>query len=184
VAAGKSTLLRVLVGLEDPDAGTAELAGRLLAGLDRTARAALRRSVAAVTGQDARAAETLDAVDNLELARAVRGLAPDPEGDRAHLAALGLTALARREVRMLSGGERQRVAVARALACRPRLLVLDEPSSRLDEGRAEQLAAALVAAARGGAAVVAASHDPTLVACADDVLDLGPPAASPVRLTT
>ena len=172
---GKSTLLRLLVGLDRPDTGCVTLAGTDLAELDRAGLAALRRAVAAVVGQDARPAETLSAIENLELARAVRGLPPDPDGDRRHLADLGLTPLADRQVRLLSGGERQRVAVARALATRARLLVLDEPTSQLDEARAEQLAAALVAAARAGAAVVATSHDPTLVAAADDLLDLAAP---------
>ncbi|HEY6796642.1 MAG TPA: ATP-binding cassette domain-containing protein [Kineosporiaceae bacterium] len=170
--AGKSTLLRLLVGLDRPDAGTVTIAGQCLADLDRTGLAALRREVTAVVGQEAQPAQTLDALANLELARAVRGLPPDPDGDRRRLADLDLLPLAHRQVRLLSGGERQRVAVARALATGARLLVLDEPSSQLDEARAEQLAAVLRRAARDGAAVVTSSHDPTLVAAADDVLDL------------
>lgn len=173
---GKSTLLRLLTGLDRPDAGTVELAGTDLAGLDRAGLAALRRRALAVVGQDVRLAETVDVAGNLELARAVRGLPPDPEGDRLRLAGLGLAMLADRQVRMLSGGERQRVAVARALVTGVRVLVLDEPSSQLDEARAEQLAGVLRDAAAEGRAVVVTSHDPTLVAAADDVLDLEPAA--------
>jgi ABC-type lipoprotein export system ATPase subunit len=164
--AGKSTLLRLLVGLERPDSGTVRLAGRDLADLDRAGLAALRRDLAAVVGQDVQLADTVDPAGNLDLARAVRGLPAD------RLAELGLTPLAGRQVRMLSGGERARVAVARALAVRPALLVLDEPSAQLDEASAEEVAGVLQRAARGGVAVVVASHDPVLVAVADEVLDV------------
>ncbi len=170
--AGKSTLLRVLVGLERPDAGVVELAGLDLAGLDRSGLARARREHAAVVGQAVHLAETSDAVTNLEVARAVRGLPPDPDGDLAWLDALGLLPLRHRPVRMLSGGERQRVAVARALGVGARLVVLDEPSSQLDEASTEQLAAVLAAAAGAGAGLLVASHDPALVDAADHVVDL------------
>jgi ABC-type lipoprotein export system ATPase subunit len=173
--AGKSTLLRVLVGLELPDAGRAELAGIDLTGLDRDGLARLRREHAAVVGQDVHLAETSDAMTNLEVARAVRGLAADTDGDLRGLEALDLTALRHRAVRLLSGGERQRVAVARALGVGARLVLLDEPSSQLDEASVERLAAVLGAAARAGTAVVVASHDPVLVDAADTVVDLERP---------
>ena len=169
---GKSTLLRVLVGLELPDSGRVELAGVDLTGLDRAGLARLRREHAAVVGQAVHLAETSDAVTNLELARAVRGLPPDPEASLRLLEALDLLALRHRAVRLLSGGERQRVAVARALGVEARLVVVDEPSSQLDEASAERLAAVLAAAARGGTGLVVASHDPVLVDAADHVVDL------------
>jgi ABC-type lipoprotein export system ATPase subunit len=173
--AGKSTLLRVLVGLERPDTGRVELAGTDLAGLDRAGLARVRREHAAVVGQSVHLAETSDAATNLEVARAVRGLPPDPDGDLARLDALDLLPLRHRPVRVLSGGERQRVAVARALGVGARLVVLDEPSSQLDEASTERLAGVLVAAARAGTGVLVASHDPVLVAAADTVVDLEAP---------
>jgi energy-coupling factor transport system ATP-binding protein len=173
--AGKSTLLRILVGLELPDAGRVELAGLDLAGLDRAALARLRRDHAAVVGQSVHLAETSDALTNLDIARAVRGLPADPQGDLRWLEALDLAALRHRAVRLLSGGERQRVAVARALAVGARLILLDEPSSQLDEASVERLAVVLVAAARAGTGVVVASHDPVLVDAADVVVDLEHP---------
>ena len=172
--AGKSTLLRVLVGLERADAGRVELGGVDLTGLDRTGLARVRRENAAVVGQSVHLAETSDAVTNLEIARAVRGLPPDPDGDLGRLEALDLHALRYRLVRMLSGGERQRVAVARALGVGARLVVLDEPSSQLDESSAERLVRVLLAAAREGTGLLVASHDPVLVDAADQVVDLEP----------
>jgi energy-coupling factor transport system ATP-binding protein len=173
---GKSTLLRLLTGLDRPDAGTITVDGVDLAGLDRSGLAALRRRICAVVGQDVHLAETDTTLANLELARALRGLPPDAPLAQAvthrWLDALGLAGLAHREVRLLSGGERQRVAVARALVAQVRLVVLDEPTSQLDEASAERLAGVLVEAAVDGAAVVVASHDPVLVAAADTVVDL------------
>jgi len=176
--AGKSTLLRLLTGLDRPDAGTVTVGGVDLAGLDRAGLAALRRRTCAVVGQDVHLAETATVRANLELARAVRGLAGDPAVLGRWSEALGLTGLGHREVRLLSGGERQRVAVARALVAGPRLAVLDEPTSQLDEAFAERLAGVLVEAAVDGAAVVVASHDPVLVSAADLVVDLEPGSRS------
>ncbi len=169
---GKSTLLRVLVGLERPDTGTVCVAGADLATLDRAGLARLRRECAAVVLQQVHLAETVDAVANLELARAVRGQPSQREADVVGLHAIGVASVAHRNVATLSGGERQRVAVARALAVGARLVVLDEPSAQLDEAGAEQLAGVLATAAAKGTTLVVASHDPVLVAVADRVLDL------------
>jgi len=170
---GKTTLLRVLTGLERPDAGGVRLLDTDLSTLDRDGLAALRRRGVSVAAQRAALVETLDVADNLDLVRRARGLPPDPAAVDGWLDALGLAALRHRPVRVLSGGERQRVAVARVLAVSPAVAVLDEPTSQQDEANAERLVAALVAAARAGAAVVAASHDPVLVSAADAVLTLG-----------
>jgi ABC-type lipoprotein export system ATPase subunit len=165
---GKTTLLRVLAGLERPDAGTVHVAGTDLAGLDRAGLAALRRAHLSVAGQGGALVETLDVAGNVALACEVRGRPHPPHV----LGPLGLAALAHRPVRLLSGGERQRVAVARVLAVEPAVAVFDEPTSNQDEAHAELLVAALVAAARRGLAVVAATHDPVLVAAADTVVTL------------
>lgn len=170
---GKSTLLRVLLGLEPVDEGRIRLDGVELADLDRTGAAALRRRLASYCGQDVQLADTSDAVTNLDLARSVRGLPADDAVITSCLERLALTPLAARLAGELSGGERQRLAVARALAVSARLLICDEPTSQLDEASAQSMATVLVDEAARGAAVVVATHDPVLIDAADVVLDLG-----------
>ncbi len=169
---GKSTLLRALTGLAPIDSGDVELLGRRLAGLDRDGRAAVRRAGIAVAAQGGSLVETLLVRDNLTLARSARGLDVDTVLVDELCDQLGLTPLSRRPVSSLSGGERQRVAVARSLVVEPLLAVLDEPTNQLDESNAETVARVLQEAARRGCAVVVASHDPVLLAVADDVVDL------------
>jgi ABC-type lipoprotein export system ATPase subunit len=168
---GKTTLLRVLTGLERPDAGMVRLLGTDLGGLDRSALAGLRRRYVSLAGQGNALVETLDVIGNLELVRQARGLDPGDALD-GWLTEVGLEPLRHRQVRVLSGGERQRVSVARALAVEPAVAVLDEPTSQQDEANAERIVAVLVAAARRGTAVVAATHDPVLVRAADEVVSL------------
>ncbi|GMG83946.1 ATP-binding cassette domain-containing protein [Paralimibaculum aggregatum] len=150
--AGKSLLLRLLHGLIRPSAGTVLWQGRPL---DRAARRAqamvfqrpvmLRRSVRA----------------NLRFALAVRGLSgPErAERERAALASARLEELARRPARVLSGGEQQRLAVARALACEPELLLLDEPTASLDPASTMAIEEQLAEAHARGVTLVLVTHD-------------------------
>jgi ABC-type lipoprotein export system ATPase subunit len=172
---GKSSLLRVLLGLTDPQAGQANLGGQDLSRLDRVGRAELRRKLVAVATQGGSLAEPLDVVENLTLARTLRGL---PAGGTGHaevervVSALGLHPVRARAVRLLSGGERQRVAVARCLAASRPLIVLDEPTSQQDEAHAELIASVLADTAGVGSTILAATHDPVLVDAADVVVNL------------
>ena len=169
---GKSTILRVLLGLSDPDGGQVLLGGVDLAGLDRTARADLRREIVAVSGQGAALAEPLDVEENLALARTARGLPEDSDAVASTIDALGLHPVRGRAVRLLSGGERQRVAVARSLVVGRPLVVLDEPTSQQDEAHAELVANVLAASAAAGTALLCATHDPVLSAAAGEVITL------------
>jgi ABC-type lipoprotein export system ATPase subunit len=171
---GKSTLLRLVAGLDQPDAGELTIDGRRLAELDREQLAGLRRDRIGYMPQEPAAVGLLSAVENIVLALQIRGVGVDDAGRRATglLAALGISQRARQYVSRLSAGETQRVALARALAGSGGLLVLDEPTSRLDEANARLVAAVLARARQEGQTIICASHDSLLISEADEVLAL------------
>jgi ABC-type lipoprotein export system ATPase subunit len=170
---GKTTLLHLLAGLELPDAGTVTVDGTDLTALDRTARAALRRAKIAYVGQQAGLVPHLSALENVELALALRGIEETRPAALQALEAVGLGERATQRVARLSQGERARVAIARAVAARPKLLLADEPTSRLDGANAIAVAVLLARLARDtGAAVLCSTHDPLVIEQADTALSL------------
>ena len=170
---GKTTLLHLLAGLDLPDAGTVMIDGVDLSELDRTGRAALRREQIAYVGQQTGLVPHLSALENVELALALRGVNDGRPAALAALEAVGLSERATQRVARLSQGERARVAIARAAASRPALLLADEPTSRLDGANAIAVAVLLGRLARDtGAAVVCATHDPLVIEQADSRISL------------
>ncbi|HWE32906.1 MAG TPA: ATP-binding cassette domain-containing protein [Solirubrobacteraceae bacterium] len=162
---GKTTLLRLLAGLDLPEAGEVSIDGIRLG--DPEQRAELRRTRIGYLPQEPAPVGFLTARENVALALALRGL---PADDRA-LERVGLGDRAGQRVARLSAGEAQRVALARALACARGLLILDEPTSRLDEAAAAAVGRLLRVAA-GAHTVVCATHDPELLGCADEIVHL------------
>lgn len=153
--AGKSTLFRLLLLLERPDAGTIRYRGRPVTRADRPA------GMAGVFQHPHLFAGTVRA--NVSLAARFTGAGAADRTERVDgaLALLGLTMLAGRDVRTLSGGEARRVAVARAFATLPAVLLLDEPTANLDVNVKRAFRADLERATRGrGCAVVVVTHDP------------------------
>ena len=148
--------------------------GRPLAQLDCEQLAALRRDRIGYMPQEPVAVALLSALENIVLSLQIRGVGVHEAAGRASglLAALALSQRARQFVSRLSAGETQRVALARALAGGGALLVLDEPTSRLDEANARLVAAVLARSRQEGQTIICATHDPLLVSQADDVLAL------------
>jgi ABC-type lipoprotein export system ATPase subunit len=183
---GKTTLLHLLAGTDLPTTGEVTVLGEGVSRLDRDARARLRARHVALVSQEAGLVPFLTAAENVQLGVSLRGLDREESDARAaeSLAAVGLAGTAGRKVADLSAGQRERVAVARALAARPQLLLADEPTARLDQANALGIARLLLELAREtGAAVVCATHDPLLIEHADDRLDLerrGPQPRAPV----
>ena len=150
--AGKSLLLRLLHGLIEPGAGEIRWRGRPLDRASRRAQAMvfqrpvmLRRSVRA----------------NLRFALAARGVRGAERAARQAEAVerARLAGLAHRPARVLSAGEQQRLAVARALACAPDLLFLDEPTASLDPASTQAVEELIRAAQEDGVAIAMVTHD-------------------------
>jgi ABC-type lipoprotein export system ATPase subunit len=172
---GKTTLLRLIAGLDRPDRGEITINGWPLRGRGGDALAELRRGRIGVLAQDPVPVGFLSAHENIMLGLRLRGWDPHAAARRAAsvLAAVGLSERASQRATRLSAGELQRLALARALAGARGLLLVDEPTSRLDAANAEMVAALLFAAAAiEGQTVICASHDPAVVNRGDEVLAL------------
>jgi ABC-type lipoprotein export system ATPase subunit len=172
---GKTTLLQLVAGLDRPDSGAILLDAHDLTTDDAEALAALRRRRIGYLAQEPTPVGFLSAEENIVLALRARGW-DEPEA-RAQatdaLARVGLGERARQRASRLSAGEAQRLALARAIASARGLLIVDEPTSRLDEANASMTAELLSAAAReAGQTVLCATHDERLLALADNVVDL------------
>ncbi len=166
---GKTTLLSVLGGLLRPDHGDASYDGQPVG-----TRSGEPRSGTAFVLQTYGLVPSLTAEENVAVALRARKVGPVEAGARA-LAALervGVGDLAERLITELSGGQLQRVAVARALAVEPDVLLADEPTSELDEHNRDLVVAEIRAEADRGAVVVLATHDPEVADLCDDELHL------------
>ena len=166
--AGKSTLLRLLLGLERADAGELRLDGRPV----RYADAELRRRSAATLQRPALFAGSV--LSNAAYGLRARGVAGDDARERGRraLESMGVAHLAEADARRLSGGETQRVAVARALAVRPDILGLDEPTAGLDVNAQREFRERLEGTMREMAgATLLVTHDPAdAFALADSIV--------------
>ncbi len=167
---GKSTLLHVLAGVLVPAAGSVHFDGRDLTQLDEATRSTLRLHDFGFVFQFGQLLADLSAVDNVTIPLLMSGTSRRQALVRARevLDGLGLGDHIDKLPGQMSGGQAQRVAVARALACSPRILFADEPTGSLDSLAAEQTMEALTTAARtAGAAVVIITHEPRTAAYAD-----------------
>ncbi|MEO0623902.1 MAG: ABC transporter ATP-binding protein [Pseudomonadota bacterium] len=173
--AGKSTLLQIAGLLDTPSAGTVAIGERVLTGLDDAARTAARRDLIGFVYQFHHLLPEFTAEENIALPQMAAGTAKAAALARARelLAQVGLSERTRHRPAELSGGEQQRVAVCRALANRPRLLLADEPTGNLDPETSERVFAAALDVVRGtGLAALIATHNHALAARMDRIVRL------------
>ncbi|HEX5633443.1 MAG TPA: ABC transporter ATP-binding protein [Gemmatimonadales bacterium] len=172
---GKSTLLHLLGALDRPNAGTVALGGLTYDRLDGEQLASLRNRQIGFVFQFHHLLREFTALENVMLPQLIAGVDEAAARRRAEelLGAVGLAGRLTHPPTRLSGGEQQRVAVARALANAPALLLADEPSGNLDAANAEHLHGLFADLARRfEAAVVVVTHNRHLADRADRVLGL------------
>jgi putative ABC transport system ATP-binding protein len=170
---GKSTLLSIMGGLLTPDGGEVTVAGEPLGPLPPEARARLRRRAIGFVFQKFNLLRALSALENVALGLHLAGVTGAAGRERAAraLANVGLAARAHALPRDLSGGEQQRVAVARALAPEPVLILADEPTGSLDSANGRLVVDLLRAHVHAhDAAAVVVTHDHRLRSAVDRVL--------------
>ncbi|SMF60669.1 ABC transporter ATP-binding protein [Allosphingosinicella indica] len=172
---GKSTLLQAVGLLEGGFEGSIRIGGEEAARLDNDGRTRLRRDALGFVYQFHHLLPDFNAVENVVLPQLIHGADMPASRARADglLDALGLGHRLSHPPSKLSGGEQQRVAVARALANRPALVLADEPTGNLDEATADIVFAEFLKLVRGeGSAALVATHNERIAAKMDRVLRL------------
>lgn len=172
---GKSTLLNLVSGIDRADSGEVQIAGRCVTAMGEPERTLFRRAHLGFVYQFFNLIPTLGVEENVRLTLELNGIrgAAARRRSAAILAEVGLGDRLDSAVDRLSGGEQQRVAVARALAHEPPVVLADEPTGNLDEETASQVLRVLLSVTRlRGTTLVVATHDPSLARSADRVLEL------------
>ena len=170
---GKTTFLNLIAGILAPDSGSIRLNGLELAGLRESARDRVRATTIGYIFQTFNLLQGYTALENVLLGMSF-GPGADREFAKALLKRVGLDAKLNHLPRQLSTGQQQRVAVARALANRPKLVHADEPTGHLDHTNAREAMALIREACReNGAALLLVSHDREVLGQFEAVQELG-----------
>ena len=172
---GKTTLLNMIGGLDRPSSGRVTVDGQEVSSLPEQALVEYRRETIGFVFQSFGLIPILTAAENVEVPLRLRRVDPAERTQRVRelLHGVDLSDRADHRPQELSGGEQQRVAVARALANEPRLLIADEPTAQLDSHRAQAVMGALRKLVdERGVSVIVATHDPLLIGVADPLVEL------------
>jgi putative ABC transport system ATP-binding protein len=170
---GKSSMMMIVGGLERPTGGSVRVAGRDLAGLGEDELALFRRDAVGIVFQSFHLVPTMSALENVTVPLEFAGRRDAFARARAGLEAVGLGHRLDHFPSQLSGGEQQRVAVARAFATEPDLLLADEPTGNLDGETGAQVMDVLFGLAeRHGTTLMLITHDDRLAQRCDRIVRL------------
>ena len=171
---GKSTLLNLVAGLDAPSDGQIELAGIPLVGKDESELARIRRAHIGFVFQFFNLLEEMTALENVTLPAAIAGSSRKQAESRARdlIDLLGLADKANELPGVLSGGQRQRLAIARALANRPTLLLADEPTGALDSEGGQEVLELFRRLHADGQTILLVTHDQAVAAAAERIVHM------------
>jgi putative ABC transport system ATP-binding protein len=169
---GKSTLLNLSAGLDSPSEGEIMVAGESLVGKDENQLARMRRAHIGIVFQFFNLLEGMSVLENVALPAIIAGSSRKQAETRARdlLDLLGLADKARNAPGVLSGGQRQRLAIARALANKPTLLLADEPTGALDTAGGAEVLELFRRLHADGQAILMVTHDREVAAAADRII--------------
>ena len=178
---GKTTLLNIIAGLDKPTHGTVSIDGADITRYGDAEMTELRRHKIGFVFQSFGLLPLLSAAENIELALRIAGAGLRERNRRTNelLDLVGLGPRSDHRPYELSGGEQQRVAVARALANEPPLLIADEPTGELDSTTGAQIFQLLRDVAASGVTVITATHDPFVIEHVDRVVEMSDGALIP-----
>jgi len=171
---GKSTLLAIMGLLDSPTSGIYAFDGKPVQGLNLSDRARIRNQEIGFVFQSFNLIGDLTIFENIEQPLTYLKIKGGERKERVNevLKKVGITDQARRRPSQLSGGEQQRVAVARALVCRPRILLADEPTGNLDSANGEAIMNILRDLHRSGTTICMVTHDPRFIHLADRLIHM------------
>ena len=159
---GKSTLMNILGCLDQVDSGEYQLAGADVSRLPKDRLAEIRNRQIGFVFQNFNLLPRMNAVENVELPLLYAADHQAREKAQAALRVVGLADRMRHEPNQLSGGERQRVAVARAIAADPAVILADEPTGNLDSRTGEEILRLFQKLNQSGRTIVVVTHDPAV----------------------
>ncbi|HEY6472363.1 MAG TPA: ABC transporter ATP-binding protein [Acidimicrobiales bacterium] len=169
---GKSTLLNLIAGLDVADEGTITVAGELVTGRTEDELSQMRRRHIGIVFQFFNLLEGMTVLENVALPAVIAGRKRKMAETRARdlLDLLGIGDKANTVPGMLSGGQRQRLAIARALANEPTLLLADEPTGALDSEGGQEVIELLVRLHAGGQTILLVTHDPSVASASGRIV--------------